>query len=171
MAILISYPTCWFSGVTCQLLQVRGTTYPDTVNTERFILGETISVNCDQGYWFSFLDQRSQKTIHCTESGEWDTAPTCQGRQHYFHAPISCRCINVLRIVVLLREPTRSSRSFRFDWSVFFFNNCNQVKVNQITLHGNLYWELCKCHIVCFGKTIMTDYKFPLKQNCASLFR
>ena len=40
--------------------------------------------------------------------------------------------LNVLRIVVLTIEPTRSSRSFRFDW--IGGNNCNTIKVNQISL-------------------------------------
>ena len=79
MAILICYPTFGFSGVTCQLLQVRGTTYLG-INKDRFLLGETVSVKCNKGYWFSFSDQRSQKTINCTESGEWDTGAMCQGR-------------------------------------------------------------------------------------------
>ena len=43
--------------------------------------------------------------------------------------------LNVLRIVVLTIEPTRSSRSFRFDW--IGGNNCNTIEVNQISL--------CKC--------------------------
>ena len=40
--------------------------------------------------------------------------------------------LNVLRIVVLTIEPTRSSRSFRFDW--IGGNNCNTIEVNQISL-------------------------------------
>ncbi|CAL8395472.1 unnamed protein product, partial [Boreogadus saida] len=67
-------PTC--IRVTCRLLQVRGTTYLD-VYKNRFLPGETVSVKCHQGYWFSFNDQQTQKTITCTKSGEWNTAAEC----------------------------------------------------------------------------------------------
>ncbi|CAL8269650.1 unnamed protein product, partial [Arctogadus glacialis] len=63
--------------VTCQLLQEGGSTYLD-VYKDRFLPGETVSVKCNQGHWFSFNDQQTQKTITCTESGEWNTAATCQ---------------------------------------------------------------------------------------------
>ena len=119
MAILI-YLTFLFAEVTCQLPQVTGTTYPDA-KRDQFSPRETVSVKCDRGHWFSYDDQQTQKTITCAESGQWDTAAICQGRQHYFHASISCGCINVLRIVVLISEPTRSPRSFRFDWIGVFF--------------------------------------------------
>uniref|UniRef100_A0A8C4ZF27 Sushi domain-containing protein n=1 Tax=Gadus morhua TaxID=8049 RepID=A0A8C4ZF27_GADMO len=106
--------------MTCQLPQVNGNTYPG-VNKEIFLPGETVWVKCNQGCWFSYKDRRTQKTITCAGSGQWDTAAICQGRQHYFRASISCGCINVLRIVVLISEPTRSSQSFRFDWIGVFF--------------------------------------------------
>uniref|UniRef100_A0A8C5FTF8 Sushi domain-containing protein n=1 Tax=Gadus morhua TaxID=8049 RepID=A0A8C5FTF8_GADMO len=64
-------------GVTCQLPQVTGTTYPDA-KRDPFSPGETLSVKCDQGHWFSYDDQQTQKTITCTESGQWDKAAICQ---------------------------------------------------------------------------------------------
>uniref|UniRef100_A0A8C5C9L1 Sushi domain-containing protein n=1 Tax=Gadus morhua TaxID=8049 RepID=A0A8C5C9L1_GADMO len=64
-------PLC--ERVTCQLPQERGTTYPDGY-TDRFLPGKNVSVNCAQGYWFSFNDQQTQKTITCTESGKWISA-------------------------------------------------------------------------------------------------
>ena len=138
MGIFICYPTFWFSEATCRLRQVSGTTYLD-VNTDTFLPGETVSVNCHQGYWFFFNDQQTQKTITCTESGKWISAGViwmgpCQGRQHYFHASISCRSINILRIVVLMW--TNQIVSILQLWLdlLCFFNNCNQIKVNQISL-------------------------------------
>ncbi|CAL8347660.1 unnamed protein product, partial [Gadus morhua 'NCC'] len=68
-------PTC--IQATCRLQQVRGTTYLD-VYTDTFLPGETVSVNCHQGYWFFFNDQQTQKTITCTKSGKWNTAAECQ---------------------------------------------------------------------------------------------
>ncbi|CAL8272457.1 unnamed protein product [Boreogadus saida] len=68
-------PLC--KGVTCKLPQLNGNTYPD-VNKVRFLPGETVLVKCEQGRWFSYDDQQTQKTITCTESGQWDSAAICQ---------------------------------------------------------------------------------------------
>ncbi|XP_030223732.1 complement factor H-like isoform X2 [Gadus morhua] len=68
-------PTC--IRVTCQLPQVNGNTYPG-VNKEIFLPGETVWVKCNQGCWFSYKDRRTQKTITCAGSGQWDTAAICQ---------------------------------------------------------------------------------------------
>ncbi|XP_056459308.1 sushi, von Willebrand factor type A, EGF and pentraxin domain-containing protein 1-like isoform X4 [Gadus chalcogrammus] len=68
-------PTC--IQVTCQLPQERENTYLD-VNKDQFLPGETVSVICNQGHWFSIDDQQTQKTITCTKSGEWNTAAECQ---------------------------------------------------------------------------------------------
>lgn len=88
MAIFICYPTTSFPGAQCKLSQVSGTTYPDT-HKNRFLPGESVLVKCNRYFWFSFIDQSTQKTITCTGSGEWDTAETCEGRQHYFHLVIA----------------------------------------------------------------------------------
>ncbi|XP_056456299.1 complement receptor type 1-like isoform X5 [Gadus chalcogrammus] len=68
-------PTC--IEVTCRLPQLNGNTYLD-VNKDRYVPGETVLVKCNRDRCFSYDDQRTQKTITCTGSGEWDSAAICQ---------------------------------------------------------------------------------------------
>ena len=87
MTIFI-FSIIWYQGVTCQLQPERGTRYPDLepdFDFKKFQPGENVLVECVRHFWFSFSDPRTKKTINCTESGEWDTAATCYGRQHCFH--------------------------------------------------------------------------------------